>query len=236
VTQRRALGGLDSDSAFDDLDDGWFGHVPAADRPVDAGPVDAEDTDRWPVPAVDPEPQPTRVPGARHRASTPVTVESRPSSSGTWDFKPSQPGARTRSKVAMGVLVAAVLALASSLFLLRSPGPAVDHSTVDSPNQPTGQLVPTTAAPALSTAGPAPLPPAPPAPFPSAEQITPPVSTGGYSPRRQDTPENKPEIGVTRTPVTRTQLSAKPPAPPAPDRNSSTPGDGRRGGGFGFGF
>jgi hypothetical protein len=63
---------------------------------------------------------------------------------------------------------------------------------------------------------------------PAQEAGPEPVVPRQYYPQpRQSAPEqsDKPEIGVTRTPVTRAPISATPPPPPKPDNNSATPGD-----------
>lgn len=267
MTQRRALGDLDFDSAFDDPDNGWFGHVragdPASSRdhhegpylppgdPQDAGVISAEDTDRWPVLTVDATPAPQAdavspddlhwdedLPDRRPTSSW----ESRLSGSGAWDFKVQASGSGFRSKFAVAAMIAAGIAVAGVVLLLRSPSVANDESTVLPPQESTAQPAPTSSAPVLSTPSETPPPPGPPGPPPppppSAEEISPPVVTRDYTPRRQNAPDDsdKPEIGVTRAPTTRTQMSATPPPPPPSGRNSATPGDGRGGGGFGFGF
>lgn len=271
MTPRRALGDLDVDSAFDDPDNGWFGHVRAdptssrnhADVPSedtqDVEATSTEDTDRWPVLTVDPTPAPqvdesppddlrpsvgVSAPGhPRFAPPSETSWESRLSGSGAWDFKASAAsGPRYRSKLVLAAMIAAASAVAGAVFLARSPGPAGDDSRVVSPRESIGQPAPSSTAPALSTpSGPAlppspPGPPPPPPPPPIAEEISPPVVTRDYTPRRQNAPADpdKPEIGVTRAPATRTQMSATPPPPPAPDRNSSTPGDGPKRNGFGF--
>lgn len=282
MTQRRALGDIDFDSAFDDPDNGWFGgHVQAAEptsprhpedrsvdlpapAPVDAAPdaveIGTEDTDRWPVPTLDapsaPEAAhvdesrieyvddlpPTEAPTARRWSDTPSTTtpswESRLSGSGAWDFKVSAAAPRRYPpKAAVAAVIVAGLAVAGAVLFLRSPGAADDEAPVVAPSESTAQPAPTTSAPALSQAPlPPGLPPPPPPPPPTAEELNPPLVTRDYTPRRQNAPDDsdKPEIGVTRAPATRTQMSATPPPPRAPDRNSSTPGDGPKRNGFGF--
>ena len=295
MTQRRALGDLDFDSAFDDPDNGWFGHVRAVDPTTsrdhadaadvpphddveDFGAISTEDTDRWPVLIVDPAPPEVEDPPqdlaldwppagepADHRSTdvetprggrdtipeTPVpSWESRLSSSGAWDFKVAASGPRRRSKFLVAAMIVASLALAGVVLLVGNPGAGPDQPRVVSPSTPTAQqpAPPSTAAPPsarsqapLPPPGPTAPPPAPPpAPPTPVQEIRPPVVTREYTPRRQTAPSNtdKPEIGVTRVPTTRTQISASPPPPPPPDRNSATPGDGKRGrhgfGGFGF--
>jgi hypothetical protein len=159
------------------------------------------------------------------------------SSSGAWDFKISSAGPRYRSKrvlAGVGAAVVAALAVTVVLVILRSPAADVDESTTVSPtNRTSAAPVPSSVAPELTTAiaPPPPLPPPPPPPPPA--EVAPPA-TRGYTPPRQSAPSQSdmPEIGVTRTPVTRKPMSATPPPPRAPDRNSSTPGD-APGGGWG---
>ncbi|HET6733081.1 hypothetical protein [Mycobacterium sp.] len=159
---------------------------------------------------------------------------------GEWSFTVSRPEPWYRNKnVKTGLIAVAVAAVAVPLVLLAVRSFAAgdeDATTVPSQAPTSAQPAPTSAAPALSTARPAPPapPPPPPPPPPPADADPAPVITREYQPR-QSSPEqsDKPEIGVTRTPVTRAPISAKPPPPPPPGRNSSTPGD-SPGGGWGW--
>jgi hypothetical protein len=159
------------------------------------------------------------------------------SSSGAWDFKVSGTGPGYRSKrvlAGVGAAVVAALAVTVVVVVLRSPAADVDESTSVSPTNPTtAPPAPSSVAPELTSAPPPPLPPPPPPP-PPPEDVNAPPATRGYIPPRQSSPSESdmPEIGVTRTPVTRKPMSATPPPPRAPDRNSSTPGD-APGGGWG---
>jgi hypothetical protein len=268
VTQRRALGDLDYDSAFDDPENGWFGHVQAADPTSLHGHEDqpepppgelvreSVDTDRRRAltldtpPDVDEthvayvlDPGPAAEPTARRWSDEPPPVanptwESRLSGNGAWDFKVAATGPRRfHPRLAVAGMAAAGLVVAGIVVFVRSPGPADDESPVVAPSQSTSSVAPST-----SMLSPAPVPPGPPGPPPppppTAEEISPPVVSRDYTPRRQNAPDDpgKPEIGVTRTPVTRTQMSAAPPPPRStPDRNSATPGDSERHRGrFGF--
>jgi hypothetical protein len=148
---------------------------------------------------------------------------------GEWTFTVSKPEPWYRSKhVKTGLIAAAAPAIAVPLFVLvvRSFGADAEESTTVPSQAPTSaEPVPTSSAPALSTARPSPpAPPPPPPPPPPADE---PVIIRQYPQQRQSAPEqtDKPEIGVTRTPVTRAPISAKPPSPPTPGRNSGTPGD-----------
>jgi hypothetical protein len=157
------------------------------------------------------------------------------SSSGAWDFKVSAAGPwyrSTRVLAAVGGAVIAALAVTVVVVIARNPAD-VDESTSVSPTNPTTAApAPSSVAPEMTTAfaPPPPLPPPPPPPPPPEDVSAP--ATRGSTPRRQSAPSQSdmPEIGVTRTPVTRKPMSATPPPPRAPDRNSSTPGDGPGGG------
>jgi hypothetical protein len=213
--------------AMRELDDPPHRDVPPRDVPRHHGPDDSEDT-QW-TGILAPR-------NGRPGISPTTSWESRLSNSGAWDFKASAAGPWYRSKrvltVAGGAAVAA-LVLAGALLLTRGSAAGVQESTPVSPTNPTSaEPAPSSPAPALSTsiAPPPPLPPPPPPP-PSAEQITAPAPTRVYTPRRSAPSESDmPEIGVTRTPVTRAPMSATPPPPPSPDRNSSKPGDAPKGG------
>lgn len=220
------------------------------DAPLDDTRLDADtdDTDRWYLPPAVVEPASRAVPdptmwtgvlaprnGRTVVAGPQQTWESKLSDSGAWDFKVSAaaPWYRSRRLVIASVAVAVAAIVATGiLVLLRSPG--ADESV--SPTTPgTAESKPAEPTPALSSpsAPPPPALPAPPPPPPptAAEEITGPA-TRPYSPPRRSAPSQSdmPEIGVTRTPVTRAPLSATPPPPRAPDRNSATPGDAPKGG------
>lgn len=175
----------------------------------------------------------------RHGVAPTRSWESRLSNSGAWDFKVSAAGPWYRSKrvlTATGAVALAALVLTGVLVLSRGSAAGVQEPTSGSPTNPTSAgPAPSSPAPALSTAiapPPPPLPPLPPLPPPSAEQITAPAPTRVYTAPRRSAPtqSDMPEIGVTRTPVTRAPMSATPPPPPRPDRNSSKPGDAPKGG------
>jgi hypothetical protein len=258
VTERRTLGDLDFDYGVDDPDDdGWYGR--ALVTPDDTAPRHPQEEAAEPLAMRElDDPPPRAVPprdAPRHRRPddlestqwtgilaprngrpgvAPITSwETKLSNSGAWDFKVSAAGPWYRSKrvlTAAGGAVVAALVLAGVLLLTRDSAAGVQESPPVSPTNPTSAgPAPSSPAPALSTGiAPPPLPPPPP---PSAEQITAPAPTRVYTPRRSAPSESDmPEIGVTRTPVTRVPMSATPPPPPSPDRNSSTPGDAPKGG------
>jgi hypothetical protein len=231
----------DIEPTYDDTDtDRWF--VPIG---ID-GPLELEDRPREDVeerPVIEPVPaEPegattTRgvVPTRRNgfvRAAAPPSWESRLSNSGAWDFKATSNGPRLGSRAV--VMAAAVVAGAAAAFgavlLLRSPAPAVQDSTTAPPSQSAPPPAPMKSTPFPSAELPPPLPPPPAAPPPpSAEQVVPPV-TRQYNPSYQTPDEpRKPQTNVTRTP-----MSATPPAPPRQtDQGHATPGDSRRHGFFG---
>jgi len=125
----------------------------------------------------------------------------------TWSFKPA-PTQWYRTKPALTAIVAASAAVAAivvSGVLLVFRGPA---STVDGVTSSVTPTAPTSAAPvpaATSAEPPPPLPPPPP-PETASPVNTAPRQNPAYQPR----PTKAPEIGVTRTPVTREPISVAP--------------------------
>ena len=158
---------------------------------------------------------------------------------GEWTFAVSRPEPWYHNKrLRTGLIVAAAVAIAVPLVVLavRSLATGAEETAPVPSKAPTSaQPAPPSTAPAASTQRPVPPapPPPPPPPPPPAEQEVP---RQYYPQPRQSSPDqsDKPEIGVTRTPVTRAPISATPPPPPKPDRNSSTPGDAPGGGGWGW--
>jgi hypothetical protein len=129
----------------------------------------------------------------------------------TWRFTPAPPP-WYRTKQAMTAIIAASAALAAIvvsgvLLVFRSPGDTVNQVT--SSVTPTA---PTSVAPIQVASSEAPPPPAsPPPPEPPPETAASPVNPAprnnpAYEPR----PAKPPEIGVTRTPVTRQPISVAP--------------------------
>lgn len=255
MTERRILGELDFDYGVSDPadDDGWFGRAQVdAAQPTSAPGLDEPPRDhpRYPVEydPEDPDPEDAVLEEApwsgmlaprNGRQGVPPTRswESKLTNSGAWDFKVSPSGPWYRSKrvlIAVAGVAVIALVLTGVILFTRGSGAGVEESTPVSPTNPTtAGPAPSSQAPVLSTAiapPPPPLPPPPPPP-PSADQITAPP-TRGYTPPWRSSPSQSdmPEIGVTRTPVTRAPFSATPPPPRTPDRNSSTPGDGPKGG------
>lgn len=125
----------------------------------------------------------------------------------TWVFKPAPPPwYRTRraviALVAAGVAAAAIV-VSAVLLLLRD-------TTADETPAPRPASTPSSAAPPSPSSAVPPSPSlrvgVPPAPPPTREAPGSPV----YQPTQQPRPTKKPEIGVTRTPVTRSPLSVAP--------------------------
>jgi hypothetical protein len=237
-----------SDDDFDS--DGWYGYQLGydgheADHAEDTTWEERADTDRWYLPAdvLDQpaealaDPVPADADDAPRQAGDhddSATWETRLSGISTWDFKVSGKRSRYPSKrLGIGlalVAIAAVVAVlvAAVVTVTRSPVPATDESNAP---QPSSSAAPApSSAPTMSSA-PSPAPPPPPAlppPPVSAEQITtaPPVvrqQTGGNQSRQTAPTQKKPQMDVTRTPIS---VGAPPPPPSAND--SSTPGDSQK--------
>ena len=228
---------------------------PREERPADP-PASEDDTDRWFVQDMDlaapveledpPRDEVDDRPVAESVAATitvaptrrngfvatpaPSSWESRLSNSDAWNFKVKSGGTRYRWKVVVmaAAIVAGVMAIVGVVLVLRSPAPAVEDSPTVPPSQSAAPPAPTNSAPAPSAELPPP-PPLPAPPPPSAEEIEPPV-TRQYNPRYQTPDEpKKPQTNVTRTP-----MSATPPAPPRQtDQGRATPGESGHHGFFG---
>jgi hypothetical protein len=127
----------------------------------------------------------------------------------TWYFEPA-PVPWYQRKQALTALIATVVAavaivVSGVLLVFRGPSSSSD---VESTTPVTATAPSTVASPSPSS--PEPPPPPPPPPETSAAPAPPPAQT--YQPQ---TPRStkEPEIGVTRTPVTRSQLSVAPQRP-----------------------
>jgi hypothetical protein len=139
----------------------------------------------------------------------------------TWYFKPA-PTPWYRTRPAMTALVAAAAATAAIvvsgvLLVFRAQGPTDDATTSVTPTAPTSAAPATVAS---STKQPPPPPPSPP-PSPSPPSPPPPsppqteassVNTAPDAnyPRVRPRESKEPEIGVTRTPATRSPISVAP--------------------------
>ncbi|OBG98979.1 hypothetical protein A5698_11015 [Mycobacterium sp. E136] len=134
----------------------------------------------------------------------------------TWYFEPSPPPwYRTRLNLCILIAAAiAAIALVVSVVLLvvRAPEPAVDRN--DKPVRPSVQ---TTAPPRTPSPRNESPPPPPPPPPPREDASPPPAAPPPPATYRPRTPAprsgREPEIGVTRTPVTRSPISVAPQRP-----------------------
>lgn len=123
----------------------------------------------------------------------------------TWSFKPA-PTPWYRTKPALTAIVAASAAVAAIVVagvLLVFRGPA---STVDDVTSSVTPTAPTSAAPVPAPTSAEPPPPPPPPPETASPVNTAPRQYPAYQPRQT----KEPEIGVTRTPVTREPISVAP--------------------------
>lgn len=130
----------------------------------------------------------------------------------TWYFEPAPPP-WYRTKPTLGLLVVATIAavalvVSGVLLIFRTPGESADDKPA--PVSPTAQ----TTAPERTesrSSGPPP-PPRPPVETSAVPAAPPPTAT--YRPRSPSTrTAREPEIGVTRTPVTRSPISVAPQRP-----------------------
>jgi hypothetical protein len=125
----------------------------------------------------------------------------------TWYFAPA-PTPWYRTKPAVTALIAAAAAMAAIvvsavLLVLRAPADTDDATTTVTPTAPTSAAP---EAPAPSSAQPPPPPPPPPEASASSVNTAPNVDAPRVRPRES----KEPEIGVTRTPVTRSPISVAP--------------------------
>jgi hypothetical protein len=125
----------------------------------------------------------------------------------TWNFKPAPPPwyDSIQAKLAIVAVSAAAVAMVVSIVLLLLPDSSGED---DDPSSSTSTAPTTTTTTVTSSALPPPPPPPPPPTSETPEQA--PVIVRPRQPTRQS---NKPEIGVTRTPVTRSPLSVSPQRP-----------------------
>jgi hypothetical protein len=129
----------------------------------------------------------------------------------TWDvdFTPVSAAPWYRSPQSRTLLVASAVALSAivislSLLVFRQPSGSDQSTSVQSTTAVTTPLATTTSE--KPPPPPPPPPPAPPPPAPSAVDEAPAVIRPSVRPR----PTKEPEIGVTRTPVTRQPISVAP--------------------------
>jgi hypothetical protein len=143
----------------------------------------------------------------------------------TWHFKaPPTPWYRTRlASIAMVAVGLAVIAIVVSAVLLAFSGPPKTEQTpaTRTSSTPTTAASTSEATSALPPPPPPtrPSPPPPPPPPPPPETAAPPVQPPVYNrPRSEPRPNRGPEIGVTRTPVTRSPISVAPQPVPGSQR------------------
>lgn len=127
----------------------------------------------------------------------------------TWYFAPA-PTPWYRTKQAMTALVAATAAMAAIvvsgvLLVFRAPGDTDDATTTVTPTAPTSAAAETVAS---SSAVPPPPPPPPPPAETSASSVN--TAPDVDYPRVRPRESKQPEIGVTRTPATRSPISVAP--------------------------
>lgn len=145
-----------------------------------------------PIPVVRPLPG-----GPRHAASAATTLTFKPAPAPWW---------RTgRVAAVLAAVVALSIVVALIFWLLRGTDP--ESGTTPAPPPSPSSTTPTTTAPSPSSE-----PPPPPPPPPAPEEN--PAPTRQYQPPRQwsSTPRSKPEIGVTRSPISVAPRTRTPPS------------------------
>lgn len=127
----------------------------------------------------------------------------------TWNFKAPPPPwySSTGAKLGIAAIALAVVTLVVAVVLLA-------FRTSDEGTEAPAPPPPTTSAPTTTTTTTQPAPPPPPPPPPPPASEAPPPQAPVYQrPRQQQQPSKKPEIGVTRTPATRSPISVAPQRP-----------------------
>jgi hypothetical protein len=127
----------------------------------------------------------------------------------SWSFTPAPtPWYRTRQAVTAIIAASAALVaivVSGVLLVFRGPG-----STVDQVTSSVTPTAPTSAAPVQVPSSEAPPPPPPPPPPPTETVASPKNTPPRSNPTYQQRPSKAPEIGVTRTPITRSPISVAP--------------------------
>ena len=122
----------------------------------------------------------------------------------SWRFKPPPPPWYRTKQAVTAILAAsaavAAIVVASVLLVFRGPAHTVDQVTGS-----VTPTAPTSAEPVATSAEPPPALPPPPPETASSVNTAP-----RYNPTYQPRPTKAPEIGVTRTPVTRSPISVAP--------------------------
>jgi hypothetical protein len=217
MAERETLWGWDLDeSPADGIEgDASNGHHEPVTEPipvVDSGPGVPEQT----------EAEPAGHPAEIGRAFTyagPFIDRTPGSPISSLTFKAPTPAwYRTRKGlVAILVVLAAAVMLAIVPLVVRDSAPGTDESPGVTPSAPAPSPPPamTSAVPTLSSP-PAPPPPPPPPPVP---EDSPPAVTRQYPAPRYDPPieQTKPEIGVTRAPMSVAPEQRTPPSTAVPD-------------------
>jgi hypothetical protein len=127
----------------------------------------------------------------------------------TWSFKP-PPTPWYRTKQALTAIIGATAAMAAivvSAVLLMFRG---SDSTVDGVTTSATPTAPTSAGPVPRATSAAPEPSLPVEPPPPPATASPVIPPPRYNPTYEPRPTKGPEIGVTRTPVTRSPISVAP--------------------------
>lgn len=202
MSEREAPG--DFDYLFEDVPDESSVDAPPEPQEPDHAPLDDQD---WDDGSHDTEPGPSADP--RFDAFD----------SSTWYFEPAPPP-WYRTKQTLAVLVAAAVAavalvVAGVLLAFRAPG----TTAVDEVSSVT-QTAATTAASRTASPTSALPPPPPPPPSPAETSAAPAASAPAPAPVQTNRPRSpstrttkEPEIGVTRTPATRSPISVAPQRP-----------------------
>ena len=239
MADRETLWGWDIDESPTDLENDHIsnGHHNPITEPI---PVVEADYDLQDVPDDEPSGYPEDQSGPSEEVGRAFSyagpfIDRRPGSYSTLTFKPApQPWYRTRRGLVVLLAVVAVAVVLSIIpLLLRSPAPDSEESTNVPPTSagpaPTSaQQTSNSVAPTLtSQPAPPPPPPPPPPPTPPAQDDAP-VYTRQYpAPRGGSSSEpNKPDIDVTRAPIS---VAPEPRTPPPVDAEV---GKHRHGGGF----
>jgi hypothetical protein len=145
---------------------------------------------------------------------------------------PPQPWYRTK-QATIALIAAASAAVAVPVVILvwpNSPATAPSKSTSVAPQTSTSAQPAPSAQPTPTNAPPPPPPPPLPPPPPTEDPASAPADSQPYWTRPASPPSEKPDVGVTRTPVTRAPISVAPqPRQQPTENNSANPGDGRKG-------
>jgi len=242
VTEREAPPNLGFDYLQDDPyeDDGWFGREqvteqPSVDEVPDRGYAQAANNVRQTTYDALHDADPAPSPPTRRLTSPTVNTwtvngQLRASNNNTLTFRaPPPPWYRTKQARVTLIAVASAAVIVPIVLILwpdslsTAPGPST--SVAPQPSS-TAQPVPSSAPPTpVNVPPPPPPPPQPPPPedTSSAPSVNQPYWTRPAAPE----PTQKPDVGVTRTPVTRAPISVAP-QPRQPPNNGATPGDNKR--------